>query len=185
MWILKRNQSVHVLAVAVAMQVTQVLTSIKNHLQNSALQINILRKNLLYLIVVPKVVCLDLDQCLQALKNVLVKNEILQVKTQALSVNVNPPNINVLLEDEGAVIVAVAAVYRHHVIKRKVAIVQVVHALLVALRAVNTLEVLVLAITLAVLCLLVVQSLDLHLYLGDGGRLVFWIEDELQGKFSC
>lgn len=106
------------------------------------------------------------------------------MKSRVLDVNTNPLNTNVHLGDGGEVIVAAAAVavYRRHVIKRKVVIAQVVHALLVVHRAVVILEVLVLVMVLGVLCLAVVQSLDLHPYLGDGGRLAFWIEDELQGK---
>lgn len=98
-------------------------------------------------------------------------------------ISISPPNINVHLEDQEPVIVAATAVDHHFLIKRKDAIVQVVHVLPVVHPAVITLGVLVLAMTLAVLCLAVVQSLDLHPYLGDGGRLAFWIEDELQGKF--
>lgn len=105
------------------------------------------------------------------------------MKNLVLDVNANLPNANVHLVGEEEVIVAAAVVCRHHVIKRKVAIAQVVHGLLVDHQAVVILEVLVLAMVLAVLCLAVVQSLDLLPYLGDGGRLVFWIEDELQGKF--
>lgn len=98
-------------------------------------------------------------------------------------VSINPPNTNVRLGEKEAVIVVAAVVDHHRLTKRKDAIVQVVHVLPVVHQAVITLAVLVLAMTLAVLCLAVVQSLDLHPYLGDGGRLAFWIEDELQGKF--
>jgi len=114
--------------------------------------------------------------------NGYVRNEFLQVKNQVLGVSTNHPNANVHLGDKEAVIV-VAAVDHHHVTKIKDVIVQAVHVRLVFHQAVITLAVLVQARTQAVLGLVVVQSLDLHLYLGDGGRLVFWIEDELQGKF--
>jgi len=105
------------------------------------------------------------------------------VKNQVLGVNINHLNASVHLGDKGAVIV-VAAVGHHHVTQPKDAIVQAVHVRLVVHQTVVILEVLVLATAQAVyLVLAVVQSLDLHPYLGDGGRLVFWIEDELQGKF--
>lgn len=106
------------------------------------------------------------------------------MRNRAQGVNTNHQNANGHPGDKGAV-TAAAAVDRHLLIKRKDAIAQVVHVLLVVHRAVFTLAVLVLAMTLAVLCLAVVQSLDLHPYLGDEGRLAFWIEDELQGKFYC
>lgn len=105
------------------------------------------------------------------------------MKNQVQGVNINPQNANGHPGDKGAVTAAAAAVDHHLLIKRKDDIAQVVHALLVVQQAVFTLEVLVLAMTLVVLCLAVVQSLDLHPYLGDEGRLAFWIEDELQGKF--
>lgn len=111
-----------------------------------------------------------------------VKNRPPRVMNQVLGANINLLNANVHLEDKVAVTV-VAVVDHHHLIKRKDATAQVVHGLLIVHQAVITLAVLVLAMTLAVLCLAVVQSLDLHPYLGDGGRLVFWIEDELQGNF--
>jgi hypothetical protein len=114
--------------------------------------------------------------------NVHGKNEFLQVRNQVLDVSKNLSNANIHLEDKGAVAV-VAAVDHHRLIKKKDVIAQVFHVLQVVHQAVITLAVLVLAMTLAVLYLAVVQSLDLHLYLGDEGRLVFWIEDELQGKF--
>lgn len=114
--------------------------------------------------------------------NVHVRNGFLQVKNQVLGVSTNPPNASVHPGGKGAVAV-VAAVDHHHLIKKKDVIAQVVHVLLVVHQAVITLAVLILAMNLAVLYLAVVRSLDLHLYLGDGGRLAFWIEDELQGKF--
>jgi len=114
--------------------------------------------------------------------NGYVRSEFLQVKNQVLGVNINQPNANVHPEDKGAVIVVVA-VDHHHLTITKDVIVQVVHVRLVFQQAVIIPVVLVQARTQAVLSLAVVQSLDLHLYLGDGGRLVFWIEDELQGKF--
>jgi len=113
---------------------------------------------------------------------VYVRNEFPQVKNQVQGVSINHLNANVHLGDTGAVIV-VAAVDHHHLTKAKDAIVQAVHVRLVVHQAVITPAVLVLARTQAALGLAVVQSLDLHLYLGDGGRLVFWIGDELQGKF--
>lgn len=115
--------------------------------------------------------------------NVYGRNKFLQVRNQVLGVSKNLPNANIHLEDKGAV--AVVAAVDHHLIKKKDVIAQVILVLLVVHQAVITLVVLVLAMTLAVLNLAIVQSLDLHLYLGDGGRLVFWIEDELQGKFYC
>lgn len=114
--------------------------------------------------------------------NVYVKNEFLQVKNQVPGVSIKHLNANVHLGDKGALIV-VSAVDHHHLTKVKDAIVQAVHVRLVVHQAVTTLAVLVLVRTQAALALAVVQSLDLHPYLGDGGRLVFWIEDELQGKF--
>lgn len=114
--------------------------------------------------------------------NVHVRNEFHQVRNQVLGVNENPPNANVLLGGKRAVAV-VAAVDHHHHTKKKDVIAQVAHVLLVVHQAVIILAVLILAMILAVLYLAVVRSLDLHLYLGDGGRLAFWIEDELQGKF--
>lgn len=147
------------------------------------LKINIQRKSQ-YHAVVLKIVHLDLDhdQCQLAQMNGYVRSEFLQVKNQVLGVNINHPNANVHPEDQGAVIVVVA-VDHHHLTITKDVIVQVVHVRLVFHLAVITPAVLVQARTQAVLSLAVVQSLDLHLYLGDGGRLVFWIEDELQGKF--
>jgi len=114
--------------------------------------------------------------------NVYVKNEFPQVKNQVPGISVKHLNANVHLGDIGAVLV-VAAVDHHHLTKVKDAIVQAVHVRLVVYQAVTILAVLVLVLTQAALALAVVQSLDLHLFLGDGGRLVFWIEDELQGKF--
>lgn len=112
-------------------------------------------------------------------------NEFPQVRNQVLDVSINPPNANVHLEDIGVAVAVVAAVDHHHVILRKVAIAQAVHVLLVVHPAVIILEVLVLAKALAALSLAIVRSLDLHPFLGDGDRLVFWIEDESQGKFQC
>lgn len=142
-----------------------------NHHQNDDLQINILRKSHQVHTAVVKIVRLDLDLYLLAQKNVHVENGFLQVRNQVLGVNINLPNANVRLEDKGAVLV-VAAVDLHHLIKRKDVIAQAVHVLLAVHQAVTTLAVLVLA-HLAALCLAVVQSLDLHLYQGDGGRLAF------------
>lgn len=163
------------------MQVIQVLTIIS---QLNDLRINIQRKSHPFHGVVLKIVRLDLDlgHCQLVQMNAYVRNEFPQVKNQVLGVSINHPNANVHLGDKVAVIV-VAAVDHHHHTKRKDVIVQAVHVRLVVHQAVITLAVLVLARTLAALCLAVVQSLDLHPYLGDGGRLVFWIEDELQGKF--
>lgn len=189
----EKNQSDHVLvsvaAVAVAVQVTQVLiiTSHQNlHLSN-ILQTNIPRKNHLYHVGVPRVVhpVLGLDQFLLVLMNDPGGNGCPQVRNQVLGVSINPANANVRLEDIGVAVAVVAVVDHHHVILRRAAIAQVVLVLLVVHRAVIILEVLVLVMTLAVLRLAIVQSLDLHPFLGDGDRLVFWIEDESQGKFQC
>lgn len=95
------------------------------------------------------------------------------MKNQVIGVNTNPLNANVHLGDIEVLTVA-SAVDHHHLIKRKDAIVQAVHVPLVVHQAVVILEVLVLAaVALAVLNLAVVQSLDLHPYLGDGGHLAF------------
>lgn len=189
----EKNPSVHVLVnvavVAVAVQVTQVLTIISHqslHL-NNILQTNIPRKNHLYHVGVPRVVhlVLGLDQYLLVLMNDPGGNGFPLVRNQVLDVSINPANASIHLEDIGVAVAVVAAVDHHHVILKKAAIAQVVLVLLVVHRAVIILEVLVLVMTLAVLRLAIVQSLDLHLFLGDGDRLVFWIEDESQGKFQC
>lgn len=189
----EKNPSVRVLvsvvAVAVAVQVTQLLIIINHqslHLSNIQ-QTNILRKNHLYHVGVLRVVhlVLGLDQYLLVLMKDPGGNGFPQVRNQALDVSINPANANVHLEDIGVAVAVVAAVDHHHVILRKAAIAQVVLVLLVVHRAVIILEVLVLVMTLAVLRLAIVQSLDLHLFLGDGDRLVFWIEEESQGKFQC
>lgn len=148
---------------------TQVIFT--NHHQNDDLQINTLRKSHRVHTAVVKIVRLDLGLCLLAQKNVYIENGFPQVRNQVLGVNINPPNANVRLGDKEAVLV-VAAVDLHHLIKRKDVIAQAVPVLLAVHQAVTTLAVLVLA-HLAVLCLAVVQSLDLHLYQGDGGRLAF------------
>lgn len=144
-----------------------------SHHQNDALQINTLRKSHPYRGAVVKIVRLDHGLCPLARKNAHVKSGLLQVKNQVLGVNVNPPNANVHLdlEDKEAVTV-VEVVDRQYLIKRRDVIAQVVRVLLADHRAVIILAVLVLA-HLAVLCLAVVQSLDLHLFLGGGGRLAF------------
>lgn len=181
---------VNVVAVAVAVRVTQVLTIISHqslHLSNILLT-NILRKNHLYHVGVLRVVhlVLGLGQYLLVLMNDPRENVIPQVRNQVLDVSINLSNANVLLEDIGVAVAVVAAVEDHHrVILRKAAIAQVALVLLVVHQAVIILEVLVLVMTLAALRLAIVQSLDPHLFLGDGDRLVFWIEDESQGKFQC
>jgi len=149
--------------------VIQVLTIISH--PNDVLLANILKKSYPHHVIVLKVVRLDLDLYPLVRKNVHVKNGFPQVRNQVLDVNVNLPNANVHLEDEEVSVVAVVDL--HHLIKRKDIIVQVVHVLLVVLRAVIIPGVLVLAMTLPVLYLVVVQSLDLHPYLGDEDRLVF------------
>lgn len=159
-----------------AVRVTQVLT-IVNH-QSDVLQTNILKKSLPYHVVVLKVVRLvldldlDLDLCPLVRKNVHVKNGFPQVKNQVLGVSINLPNANIHHEDKEEVSV-VAVVDLHHLIKSQDVIVQAVHVLLAVHRVVITPGVLVLPMALAVLCLVVVQSLDLHPYLGDEGPLAF------------
>jgi len=115
--------------------------------------------------------------------NVYVRNEFHQVKTQVQGVSINHQNANVHLGEKGAAVIVVSVVDHHHLTVTKDAIVQAVHVRLVVHQAVITPAVLVLAGTQAALGLAVVQSLDLHPYLGDEVRLAFWIVDELQGKF--
>lgn len=171
MWIQEKNPSAHGPAAAVVVVVTQV--TFTSHHQNDVLQINTLRKSHPYHDAVVKIVRLDHGLCPLARKNVHVKSGVLRVRNQVLGVNVNPLNANVHLEDKEAVtVVEVEVVDLHYLIKRRDVIAQVVRVLLAVPQAVITPAVLVL-VHLAVLCLAVVQSLDLHLFLGGGGRLAF------------
>lgn len=110
-----------------------------------------------------------------------------------------PPNANARPADGGAEVAAVAAVaaaamvvetavaaagdHRRRTKRRRDATAPADRGPRVARRAAAIPVVPVLVTTLAALCLAVVQSLGPHPYLGDVGRLAFWIEDELQGKF--
>lgn len=161
----KKNQSTPALAAVVVVQVKQVLI-IKHH-QKDGLPTSILERSHLYH---GDAVCLD--QHLLVQMNIHVRSEILQVRNRVLNVSINLPNASVHPEGEEAVIIAVVDHHLLH-IKRKDVLAQVdlVHPAVHQVAIILAVPVLVMI--LAVLCLAVVQSLDLHPYLGDGGRLAF------------